>query len=168
MIYSALCYYMPMPPAKVRDKNNINCHKRDWNQCFGTKRRSALQAGWITNDLQRKSKKKNYFIYIKSSRDLGSMAGVRFPVGSKWFSFLNSISTGSGVHHSIQRVPRALSLGVKWQRRETDQSPPPSVEVKNGGATPPLPHTSLWRGVSFIKYRLKITFYLLLTYNQVK
>jgi hypothetical protein len=40
---------------------------------------------------------------------------------------------------STQLVPGALSLGVKWPRREADQSNPP----KNGGAITPLSHTSL-------------------------
>jgi hypothetical protein len=33
-------------------------------------------------------------------------------------------------------------LGEKKPERETDHSPPPSDEVKKGGATPPLHHTS--------------------------
>jgi hypothetical protein len=37
------------------------------------------------------------------------------------------------------------SMGMKWPRREADQSPPSSVEVKKAGATPPLSHISLWR-----------------------
>jgi hypothetical protein len=43
---------------------------------------------------------------------------------------------------SIQRVPEALSPGIKRQRRKSDHSPSPSAEVKKGGATPPLPHVS--------------------------
>jgi hypothetical protein len=46
----------------------------------------------------------------------------------------------------IQRVPGALSPGVKRQRRDADYSPPFSIEVKNVGAIPPLPHTSSWSG----------------------
>jgi hypothetical protein len=41
----------------------------------------------------------------------------------------------------IQWVPWALSLGVKWPERETDQSPPTSAEVKNASSctsTPPI------------------------------
>jgi hypothetical protein len=42
----------------------------------------------------------------------------------------------------IQWVP-----GVKRQGREADgHSPSFSAEVKNGGAIPPLPHTSSWHG----------------------
>jgi hypothetical protein len=32
-------------------------------------------------------------------------------------------------------------------RREADHSPPSSVEVKNGGAIPPFPHSSSWRAL---------------------
>jgi hypothetical protein len=40
---------------------------------------------------------------------------------------------------SYPMVPGADFPGVKWTRREADCSPPSSAEVKNGGATPPLP-----------------------------
>jgi hypothetical protein len=36
--------------------------------------------------------------------------------------------------------------GVKQTGRETDHSPAFSSDVKNGGAIPPLPHTSSWCG----------------------
>jgi hypothetical protein len=41
----------------------------------------------------------------------------------------------------------ALSLGEGAKRpgHEDDRSHPSSVEVKNCGALPPLPHTSSWR-----------------------
>jgi hypothetical protein len=38
-------------------------------------------------------------------------------------------------------LPRVKRVG-----READHSPPTSVEVKNSGAVPPLPHTPPWRG----------------------
>jgi hypothetical protein len=41
-----------------------------------------------------------------------------------------------------QWVPGAVSLGLKWQGRVADCSPPYSAEVKNGGAIPLLPHMS--------------------------
>jgi hypothetical protein len=44
----------------------------------------------------------------------------------------------------IQRVPGALSPGVKRQGREADRSPTTNAEVKNGGVIPPLPHISSW------------------------
>jgi hypothetical protein len=46
----------------------------------------------------------------------------------------------------IQRVPEALSPWVKRPGLKANYSPPISVEVKNGGALPPLPHMSSWRG----------------------
>jgi hypothetical protein len=46
----------------------------------------------------------------------------------------------------IQPVLRPLSSKVQRHGREADQSPPFSAEVKNGGAIPPLPHTSYWCG----------------------
>jgi hypothetical protein len=39
-----------------------------------------------------------------------------------------------------------VSQGIKWQGCEMDHSPPSSVEVKNGGAIPPLPHMTSWHG----------------------
>jgi hypothetical protein len=45
----------------------------------------------------------------------------------------------------IQHVPEVISPGVQQSEREGDHSPPTSAEVKNGGAIPPLPHTSSWR-----------------------
>jgi hypothetical protein len=42
---------------------------------------------------------------------------------------------------SIPCVPGALSPGVKGMEHEADHSSPPSAEVKNGRAIPPLPHT---------------------------
>jgi hypothetical protein len=43
----------------------------------------------------------------------------------------------------IHWVPGPVSAGLKRERRESDNSPPSSAEVKNGGAAPPLPHKSL-------------------------
>jgi hypothetical protein len=42
----------------------------------------------------------------------------------------------------IQRVPGQISPGVKRPKREADHSLPYSGDVKNGGATPLLPHTT--------------------------
>jgi hypothetical protein len=49
-------------------------------------------------------------------------------------------------------------LGAKQQGCEPDHSFPCSAEVRNGGATPPLPHTSLWHGVLSVKHRDNFTF----------
>jgi hypothetical protein len=50
----------------------------------------------------------------------------------------------------IQWVPRPICAEVKRPGREADHSPPSNGEVKNGGATPPLPHTSSWHSYLFI------------------
>jgi hypothetical protein len=41
---------------------------------------------------------------------------------------------------------RVFAPGVKGRRREAGHSTPSNTEVNNGGAIPPLPHTSAWRG----------------------
>jgi hypothetical protein len=48
---------------------------------------------------------------------------------------------------SIQRVPGALSPGVKRQRREAEQSPPPVPRSRIRGSIHPIPHTPSWRGI---------------------
>jgi hypothetical protein len=62
---------------------------------------------------------------------------VRFPAGDGNFSLHYRVQNGSGA----QWVPGALSLGVKWQGREADHSPPSSAEVKTAWSytsTPPI------------------------------
>jgi hypothetical protein len=71
---------------------------------------------------------------------MGWTTGVRLPVGIRDISLLHS----SGAHPaSIQWVRGPLSLGLKRLGREADYSPRSSADVKNGGAVPSLPHTSL-------------------------
>jgi hypothetical protein len=43
-------------------------------------------------------------------------------------------------------LPVALSPAVKREEREADNLPPFTAEIKNGGATPQLLHTSQWNG----------------------
>jgi hypothetical protein len=57
--------------------------------------------------------------------------GVRFPTGAGNVSLHHRVQNGSETHPApIQRVPGALSLGVKRPGRETDHSPPSSAEIK--------------------------------------
>jgi hypothetical protein len=77
------------------------------------------------------------------SRLDGRGVGVCIPARGNIFL----ISTGYGAH------PASYSMGtgdysprVKCPGREDQHSPPSSAEVKNGGAIPPLPDTSSWRG----------------------
>jgi hypothetical protein len=44
----------------------------------------------------------------------------------------------------IQLVMGDLPPGVKWPSCEAYCSPPSSAEVKNVGATPPVPHMPSW------------------------
>jgi hypothetical protein len=56
-------------------------------------------------------------------------------------SLLRSVQTGSGAHTASYPMGTggALSSGVKRPGHEADHSLPSNVEVKNGGAIPPLP-----------------------------
>jgi hypothetical protein len=42
-------------------------------------------------------------------------------------------------------IMAVVSLGEKKPEREADNSPPSSVDIKNGGAIPPFLHKSSWR-----------------------
>jgi hypothetical protein len=55
--------------------------------------------------------------------------------------------------------------GGKQQRREADHSPPSSAEVENGGAKPPLSHTSSWRKAQLIMHREMFTLFFYLLYE---
>jgi hypothetical protein len=68
----------------------------------------------------------------------GWAAGVRFPTGA---------GALDPTQPSIQRVPEAISPAGKWRGREADHSNSSTAEVKNGGATPPIPHISSWYSV---------------------
>jgi hypothetical protein len=67
---------------------------------------------------------------------LGSIIdGARFNLSSTAFR----PALGPTQPH-IQWVPEVLSTDVKRPGREAEHSLPSSAQVKNGGATPPLPH----------------------------
>jgi hypothetical protein len=46
-----------------------------------------------------------------------------------------------------RQLPLQLVLGMKSPGCEADHSPPSSVEVKNGGAIPPLSYMFSWHNV---------------------
>jgi hypothetical protein len=59
---------------------------------------------------------------------------------------LHNVQTGSGDRpNSNPFGTEGPFLGIKAARSEADNPPPSSVEVKDGGATPPLPHKFSWR-----------------------
>jgi hypothetical protein len=68
----------------------------------------------------------------------GLAAGIQFPAGTKKIIF----STASRPTLGLNQPPRALSPGIKRAGYEADHSSPSTVEVKNDGAIPPLPHMS--------------------------
>jgi hypothetical protein len=71
--------------------------------------------------------------------------GVRFLVGSRIILFSTSSRPALGpTQPPIQCVPGAVSPGVKRPGRKGYYSPPPSADVKDGGALPPLRNTCSW------------------------
>jgi hypothetical protein len=63
--------------------------------------------------------------------------------------FLHSTASrpGSGAHSASYPIRSGVfPLGANRPGRAADHSPPSSAEVKNGGAIPPLPHMTSWRG----------------------
>jgi hypothetical protein len=67
------------------------------------------------------------------------MDEIRFPAGTRNISLFYGLQTCSGAHNSngYREVP---SPELKRPEPESDHSLASSVEVKNGGAIPPLPH----------------------------
>jgi len=55
----------------------------------------------------------------------------------------NNAQTGTPIQPPTQRVPGALSLGVKRPEREADHSPPSGPKSRMSGVIPPLPNMPL-------------------------
>jgi hypothetical protein len=58
------------------------------------------------------------------------------------FSF-SSVQTSLGAHSASYTMDAG---SCREAGHEANNSPPPGIEVKNGGAIPPLPNTSSWLG----------------------
>jgi hypothetical protein len=56
-----------------------------------------------------------------------------------WFSIASRLAVGS-TEPLVQWITRSVSMGVKQQKHETDQSSLPISEVKIGGVTYALSH----------------------------
>jgi hypothetical protein len=90
--------------------------------------------------------------YTSRSRYNSIDVATRLPAGRPrgWGSIPNRGITSrlalGATQPSIQWVAGAAPPDIKWQEREADHSPPSSVDVKNGGAVPPLAYTSSHRG----------------------
>jgi hypothetical protein len=72
-------------------------------------------------------------------------SGVRISSGARLYSTMSRPALRP-TQPPFQWAPGPFSLGVKLQGCEPDHSHPSSAQVKNSGAVPPLPHTSLWSG----------------------
>jgi hypothetical protein len=73
---------------------------------------------------------------------LDDRGSVHRTSSDRTFSLLHRVHTGSGAHlTSVKWVPGAIIPEVKRPGRETDNSLPPSAEVKNTrgfASTPPI------------------------------
>jgi hypothetical protein len=76
------------------------------------------------------------------------MAGFRSQAGD--ISLLHRVQASSGVHPTSYPVGTESSISsgkaVRGGGVEAYHLPPSNTEIKNGGAIPPLPYTSSWRG----------------------
>jgi hypothetical protein len=68
--------------------------------------------------------------------------------GQETFLYSSVSRFGSGAHPASYPMDSGgfLSPAVKWPGYGADHSTPSGAEVENGGAIPPLPHTSPWCG----------------------
>jgi hypothetical protein len=93
---------------------------------------------------------------IASSYELDGRGSI--PGSGKRFFFY---STPSRPALGPTQPPIQLVSGVKRSGLEANHLPRSSVEIKNGGAMPPLPHTSSWRSAELFKQRDNFTFFTL-------
>jgi hypothetical protein len=95
----------------------------------------------LTIMLQYKSRDSSVSIALEYRLDDGVL-GFDFRQRMEIFLFTTESRTAlEPTQPPIQWVPGALSLRVKWQRREADHSPPSSAKVKNVWSytsTPPI------------------------------
>jgi hypothetical protein len=102
----------------------------------------ALNLLWDTHTHTHNSMSRYISVGIAKSNGLGGQ-NSNSRQGQNTFLFSTVFRLASGpTHLPIQWVLRAPSPRVKLLERQADHSPPSSAEVKNGGATPPPPHTS--------------------------
>jgi hypothetical protein len=105
---------------------------------------------------------------VQVSRSQSSSVDIMMDDGLDGWSLIPSkgkfllVSTGSipglgPTQPPMQRLPGPISPAVKRPEREAHHSPPPSAEVKNGGAIPPLISMSSWCSAWLIKNRDSFT-----------
>jgi hypothetical protein len=92
-------------------------------------------------------------------RATGWKAVVLFPAVQDFF-LLHKVETGSEVHSASYQLDTGGDfLGGKAAGREADYSSPSSVEVKNDGARPQLPHMSSLHSAYLIKHRVNFIYF---------
>jgi hypothetical protein len=89
----------------------------------------------------------SYILFRKTEDVAGELPRTgwrpRFDFGQKQdFSVLHSVQTASGAHPDSYQMGTGRFSQIKWPGHEADNSPSPNDEVKKGGHTPSLPHTS--------------------------
>jgi hypothetical protein len=82
---------------------------------------------------------RNQDISVNRAKSYRLIGQNSIPGRVKGFFSTASRSSLRTTHHPVQWGSATPSLGGK-----ADHSPPSSAELKNGGAVPPLPHTSSW------------------------
>jgi hypothetical protein len=80
--------------------------------------------------------------------DYGLGGWDSIPGRNKKFSLSRSVHTGSVAHLASSPIGTDGSFAGNEAVGAADHPPPSSVEAKNGGAIPPLPHISSWRSAS--------------------
>jgi hypothetical protein len=98
---------------------------------------SFFQAAPVLEDPRERSR---YSDWLWSKRPRGW--NLSPSTGKTFLLYTSSTPVLGPTPPPIQRVLRALSLEVKQLGCEADHSSQSSVEARNGGAIPTLPHTS--------------------------
>jgi hypothetical protein len=102
-------------------------------------------------------------VYLSQNNSMGTNwttvdSGFDFQRGpQKYLRSRTIIPTASPDRNLIQLVFGAVYLRGKWQGACSCPLTSPSVEVKNGGARPPLSHTPSWRGAYSVWRRAVLT-----------
>jgi hypothetical protein len=85
----------------------------------------------------------------------GYVLNGRVSIPGKGYKFFSSawVHTGYGAHPATCPIcTGALSPEIKRLGRESDHPPPPSTEVKNGGAMQQLPYPYSWRRARLVNH----------------
>jgi hypothetical protein len=91
-------------------------------------------------------------MYVSYSRTVQPGQLIRYSDGirvrrlgfNSWQRHTASRQALGPIQPLVQWVAGFLSPGAKPPGREADNSPPSNAEVKNGGAIPPISHTSMF------------------------